>query len=77
MIVSEGAGEFRFVNTDASSAGPTCPFATIESYDPHSEGEVLSLIARASNLEEFLERLVAGRFFVLSGPPQPSKFARL
>lgn len=78
LVVSDQPGGFRFARiTDHDSASPQCPFATVQSYDATAENDLLTLMCRSVDLDDFLERLRAGGFRVVVGRPRPDRFARL
>lgn len=76
--VSDEPGIFNFTKVPDEDSDPIeCDFATLQCYDLHVEPEVLNVLFRSSDLEEFLDRIRDRGFKVIEGRPQPRKFARL
>ena len=76
--VSDEPGIFNFTKPPEEEVDPVeCDFATLQCYDLAAEPELLNILCRAVDLEEFLDVLIAKGFKVIEGRPQPSKFARL
>lgn len=76
--LSDEPGEFVFTRPvdDACDEVP-CPFASLQCFQTSAEPELLRHMARAHDLEDFLDTLRAHGFRVLAGRPQPRRFARL
>lgn len=78
LALSDEPGEFNFARIPSEQCAPVrCDFATLQCYDLKSEPDILTLLHRAMDLEDFLERLKRRGYKVLEGRPQPYKFARL
>ncbi len=78
LAISDQPGEFNFTRMPDDDVDPVeCKFATVQCYAGEVEPEVLNILFRCEDLEDFLEQLEEGKFRVQPGRPQPSKFARL
>ena len=78
LAIADEPGEFNFARVPEDDVDPVeCDFATVQCYTAEVEPQMLNLLFRSEDLEDFLERLREGRFRVVDGRPRPSKFARL
>lgn len=78
LAMSNEPGEFNFTRVPDEDVDPIeCSFATIQCYFSSEEPEILALLARASDLDDFIDRLVQKGYRVREGRPHPRKFARL
>lgn len=78
LALSDQPGEFNFTRLPDDDVDPVeCAFATVQCYAGEIEPEMLNLLFRSEDVEDFLERLRDKRYRVITGRPQPSKFARL
>lgn len=78
LALSNQPGEFNFAKMPDEDTDPVeCPFATIQCYDVKCEPEILTLLFKSDDLEDFLDRLLNAGFKVRQGRPTPRKFARL
>ncbi|MCA9549539.1 MAG: hypothetical protein KC933_05845 [Myxococcales bacterium] len=78
LALAEQPGEFNFARLPDDDVEPVeCPFATVQCYSTEQEPQMLNLLFKAADLDDFLERLQAARYRVVEGRPKPYKFARL
>lgn len=78
LALSDQPGEFNFTRVPEDDVDPVeCDFATVQCYTAEKEPEMLNLLFRSEDVEDFIERLREQRYRVIEGRPQPSKFARL
>lgn len=78
LAISDQPGEFNFTRMPDDDVDPVeCEFATVQCYAGEVEPEVLNILFRCDDLEDFLEQLAEGKYRVQPGRPQPAKFARL
>lgn len=78
LVISDQPGEFNFARLPDEGADPVeCDFATLQCYTPKVEPEVLNLLFRCADVEEFLDRMKKRGFKVRAGRPRPYRFARL
>lgn len=78
LALSDEPGVFNFARAPADDMEPLeCAYATLQCYDPKAEAEILDLMVRSTDLEDFLDRLHTARFKIREGRPRPSRFARL
>lgn len=78
LAVSDDPGIFNFARLPDEEVEPVeCNFATLQAYDVHAEPELLNILLRCQDLEEFLDELGNKGFKVIEGRPSPRKFARL
>lgn len=78
LALSDEPGELNFSKVPDEDVEPVeCAFATLQCYDSKAEPEILNLLFRASDLEDFLDRLLNAGFKVREGRPKPRRFARL
>ncbi len=78
LALADQPGEFNFAKMpDEDAEIVECSFATLQCYESKAEAELLNLLFRSQDIEEFLERLKANKYKVRPGRPQPYKFARL
>lgn len=78
LALSDEPGEFNFARVPDEDSDPVlCPFATLQCYDSKVEAEILNLVFRSSDLEDFIDRIATRGYRILEGRPQPRKFARL
>jgi len=76
--VSDEPGIFNFTKPTDDEVDPVeCDYATLQCYDLAVEPEMLNLLGRSVDVEEFLDRLSAKGYKVIEGRPRPMKFARL
>lgn len=78
LCLSDEPGEFSFTRPiDEDADELTCPFASLQCFQTRAEPELLTLLTRASDLDDFLEVLQANGYRVILGRPRPGDFARL
>jgi hypothetical protein len=78
LALAEQPGEFNFARLPDDDVEPVeCDFATVQCYSTEVEPQMLNLLFRATDLEDFLERLRGARYRVVEGRPKPYKIARL
>lgn len=78
LTVSDEPGIFNFTKVPDEDVDPVdCPFGTIQCYDLKVEPDVLNVIGRAVDIDDFLDQLRNRGFKVIEGRPNPRKFARL
>jgi hypothetical protein len=78
LAVSDDPGIFNFARLPDEDVEPIeCEFATIQAYDTKVEPDVLNILLRSADLEEFLDELSNKGFKVIEGRPQPRRLARL
>lgn len=78
LALSDQPGEFNFARVPEDDVDPVeCEFATLQCYMTEIEPEMLNLLFRSDDIEDFIERLRERRYRVVDGRPQPYKFARL
>ncbi len=78
LALSDEPGEVNFSKVPDDDVDPVeCGFATLQCYDSKSEPEILTILFRSSDLEDFLDRMLNAGFKVREGRPKPSRFARL
>lgn len=78
LAMSNEPGEFNFTRLPDDDVDPIeCPFATLQCYFSHEEPQILNLLFRSRNLEDFIDHLLSHGYKVRAGRPTPSKFARL
>jgi hypothetical protein len=78
LALSDEPGELNFSKVPDEDTDPVeCPFATLQCYDTKSEPEILTILFRSSDLEDFLDRMLNAGFKVREGRPRPRRFARL
>ena len=78
LALSDQPGEFNFTRVPEDDTDPVeCEFATLQCYIAEAEPEMLNILFRSDDVDDFLERLRERRYRVIDGRPQPSKFARL
>jgi hypothetical protein len=78
LALSDEPGEFNFARVPDEDCDPVeCAFATLQCYDVKAEPEMLNLLFRSTDLEDFLDRLRAAGHKVREGRPRPKKIARL
>jgi hypothetical protein len=78
LALSDEPGELNFSKVPDEDVDPVeCPFATLQCYDSKHEPEILTLLFRSSDLEDFLDRMLNAGYKVREGRPKPRRFARL
>ncbi len=78
LACSDVPGDVNFARPPDDSAEPvTCPFATVQAYDPRVESDLLDELVKAHDLGDFLERLARRGFRVREGRPRIQRIARL
>jgi hypothetical protein len=78
LAVSDEPGIFNFAKLPDEDVEPIeCDFATLQAYDVKVEPDVLNILLRSQDLDEFLDQLSNKGFKVIEGRPQPRKLARL
>lgn len=76
--VSDEPGIFNFTKPTDDEVDPIeCDYATLQCYDLSVEPDVLNLLFAARDIEEFLDSLSTRGYKVITGRPQPMKFAKL
>jgi hypothetical protein len=78
VALSDEPGSFNFTRLPEDDVEPVaCEFATLQCYDTAAEPQILNLLFRSRDIDEFLDRLRDHDFKVIDGRPQISKLARL
>jgi len=78
LALSDEPGALNFAKPPGEDADPVeCPFATLQCYDAKCEAEILTLLVRSTDLEDFLDRLLNAGHRVVEGRPKVGRFARL
>ena len=78
LAISDQPGEFNFTRLPDEDVDPVeCDFATVQCYASEIEPQMLNLLFKSEDVDDFLERLREQKFRVITGRPQPYKFARL
>ncbi len=78
LALSDEPGEFNFTRLPDDDVDPIeCPFATLQCYFTHEEPQILNLLFRSRNLEDFIDSLLSHGYKVRQGRPMPGRFARL
>ena len=76
--LSDEPGIFNFARPPSDDVDPVeCEFATFQCYDITVEAEMLCILDKTEDLDDFFQTLLEAGYKIVEGQPRPGMFARL